>query len=193
MATHSSILDWRILWTEKLRGLWSVELQRVGHSWSDLEHTHMPTELVMPPKYLILCQPFLLLALIFSRNRVLSNESALCIRWPKYWSFSLSISHSNEYLGLISFRIDWLDLRAIQGILKSLLQHHKLKASFLSCSAFFRVQHSHLYMTTGKTITLARWTFAGKVVSLLFNMLGRFVIVFLPRCKHLLILWQHTG
>ena len=193
MATHSSILAWRIPWTEEPGGLWSVELQRVGHGWSDLEHTHMPTELVMPPNYLILCQPFLLLASIFPSNRVLSIKSALCIRWPKYWSFSFSISPSNEYSGLISFRIDWLDLLAIQGILKSLLQHHSLKASILSCSAFFMVQLSHPYVTIGKTIALARRIFTGKVMSPLFNMLCRFVIVSLPRRKHLLILWQHTG
>ena len=147
----------------------------------------------MPPNYLILCQPFLLLASIFPSNRVLSIKSALCIRWPKYWSFSFSISPSNEYSGLISFRIDWLDLLAIQGILKSLLQHHSLKASILSCSAFFMVQLSHPYVTIGKTIAMARRIFTGKVMSPLFNMLCRFVIVSLPRRKHLLILWQHTG
>ena len=116
-----------------------------------------------------------------------SNESTLCMRWPKYWSFSFSISPSNEHPGLISFRMDWLDL---QGTLKSLLQHHSLKASILRCSAFFTVQLSHPYMTTGKTIALTRWAFVGKVVSLLFNMLSRLVIAFLPRSKHLLILWD---
>ena len=118
--------------------------------------------------------------------------SVLCIRWPKYWSFSFSISPSNEYLGLISFRMDWLDLPAIQGTLKSLLQHHSLKASILQHSAFFIVQLSHPYMTTGKTITLTRWIFIGKVMSLLFNMLSRLVITFLPMSKHLLISWLQS-
>ena len=147
----------------------------------------MPIESVMPSNHLILCCPLLLLPSIFPNTRVFSNESAHPIRWTKYWSFSFSIGPSNQYSGLISFRIDWMDLLAIQGILKSLLQHHNLKASILSCSAFFMVQLSHLYVTTGKTIALARWTFTGKVMYLLFNMLCRFVIVFLPRCKHLLI------
>ena len=128
----------------------------------------------------------------FSSIRVLSNESALCIRWPNYWSFSFNISPSNELPGLISFRMDWLDLLAVQGTLKSLLQHHSSKASILWHSAFFTVQLSHPYMTTGKTIALTRWTFVGKVMSLLFNMLSRLVITFLPRSKCLLISWLQS-
>ena len=130
----------------------------------------------MPSNHLILCCPLLLLPSIFPRITVFSNESVLLIRWPKYWSFSFSISPSNEYSGLISFRIDWLDLLAVQGTLKSLLQHHSSKASILWCSAFFIVQLSHTYMTTGKTISLTRRTFVGKVISRLFNMLSRLVI-----------------
>ena len=147
----------------------------------------MSIELVMPSNHLILCLPLLLLSSIFPRIRVFSNESALRIRWPKYWSISFSISPSIEYSGLISFTIDWFGLLAIQGILKSLLQHHNSKASILQCSAFFIVQLSHPYMTTGKTRALIIQTFVGKVISLLFNMLSRFVIAFLPRSKHLLI------
>ena len=142
----------------------------------------------MPSNYLILCCPLLLQPSIFPRIRVFSNESALHIRWPKYWSFSFSISSSNEHPGPISLRMDWLDLLAVQGTLKSLLQHHSSKASILWCSAFFIVQLSHPYMT-GKTIALTRWTFVGKVMSLLFNMLSMFVIAFFPRSKHLLISW----
>ena len=142
--------------------------------------------------HLILCHPLLLLPSIFPSIRVFSNESILCIRWPKYWSFSFGISPSNEYLGLISFRMDWLDLLAVQGICKSLLQHHSSKASILLCSAFFIVYVSHPYMTTGKTIALTRWTFVGKVMSLLFNMLTGLVIIFLPRSKHLLISWLQS-
>ena len=142
----------------------------------------------MPSNHLILCHPLLLLPSIFPSIRVFSNDSALCIRWPKYWSFSFNISPSNEYPGLISFRMDWLDLLAVQGTLKSLLQHHSSKASILWCSAFFMVQLSHPYMTTGKTIALTRWTFVNKVMSLFFNTLSRFVIAFLPKRKHLLIL-----
>ena len=130
-------------------------------------------ELVMPSNHLILCHPLLLPLLIFPSIRVFSKESVLCIRWPKYWRFSLSISPSNEYSGLISFRMDWLDLLAVQGTLKNLLQHHSSKASILWCSAFFIVQLSHPYMTTEKTIALTRWTFVGKAMSLLFNMLSR--------------------
>ena len=143
----------------------------------------------MPSNHLILCHPLLLLPSIFPSIRVFSIESALCIRWPKYWSFIFSISPSNEYSGLISFRMDWLDLLATQGTHKSLLKHHSSKASVLWCSAFFIVQLSHPYMTTGKTIALTRWTFVGKVVSLLFNMLSRLVIIFLSRSKCLLISW----
>ena len=151
----------------------------------------MPIELAMPSNHLILCCPLLLLLSIFPNIRVFSNESILHIRWPKYWSFSFSISLSNEYSGLISFRMDWLDLLAVQGALKSLPQHHSLKASIIWCSAFFIVQLSHPYMSTGKIIALTRWTFVGKVVSLLFNMLSGLVITFLPRSKHLLISWLH--
>ena len=147
----------------------------------------MSTESVMLSNHLILCHPLLLLPSIFPSNRVFSNESALCIRWPKYWSFNFSISPSYEYSGLISFRMDWLDLLAVQEILKSLLQHHSSKASIFWCSAFFIGQLSHPYMTTGKTIAFTRWTFVGRVMSLLFNMLSRLVITFLPRSKHLLI------
>ena len=135
----------------------------------------------MPSNHLILCHPLLLLPSIFPSIRIFSNESALHIRWPKNWSFSFNINPSNEHPGMISFRMDWLDLLAVQGTLKSLLQHHSSKASILQCSDFFTVQLSHLYMTTGKTITLTRWTFVGKVMSLLFNMLSRLVITFLPR------------
>ena len=137
--------------------------------------------------HLILCRPLLLLPSIFPNIRVFSNESALRMRWPKYWSFSFNISPSNEYPGLISFRMDWLDLLAFQGTLKSLLQHHSSKASILWHSAFFIVQLSHPHMTTGKTIALTRWTFVGKVMSLLFHMLSRLVITFLPRSKRLLV------
>ena len=137
----------------------------------------------MPSNHLILYRPLLLLPSIFPSIRVSTSESVLHIRWPKYWSFNFSISPSNEYSGLISFRMDWLDLLAGQGTLKSLLQHHSSKASILWCSAFFIIQLSHLYMTTGETIALTRQTFVGKVMSLLFNMLSRFVIAFLPRSK----------
>ena len=149
----------------------------------------MSIKLGVPSNYLILCRPLLLPPSIFPRIRVFSNEPVLCIRWPKYRSFSLSISPSNEYSGLISFRMDWLDLLAVQGTLKSPLQHHSSKASILWHSAFFIVQLSHPYMTTGKTIVLTRQTFVGKVMFLLFNMLSRFVITFLPRSKCLLISW----
>ena len=145
---------------------------------------------MIPSNYLIFCRPVPFLPSIFPSIRVFSNELALCIRWPKYWSFSISLS--NEHLGLISFRIDWLDLLAVQGTLKSLLQHHSSKASFFQHLAFFMVQLSHLYMTTGKTIALTKWTFVGKVMSLLFNKLSRFVIGFLPRSKHLLISWLQS-
>ena len=137
----------------------------------------------MPSNHLILCRPLLLLLPIPPNIRVFSKESALHIRWPKYWRFSFNISPSNEHPGLISFRMDWLDLLGVQGTLKSLLQHHSSKALILWCSAFFIVQLSHLYMTTGKTIALARWTFVGKVIFLPFNMLSRLVIAFLPRSK----------
>ena len=146
----------------------------------------------MPSNHLILCRPLLLLPSILPSIRVFSNESALRSRWPKYWNFSFNISPSNEHPGLISFRIDWLDILAVQRSLKSLLQHHSSKAAILLRSAFFIVQLSHPYMSTGKTIALTRWTFVGKVMSLLFNMLSRLVITFLPRSKHLLILWLQS-
>ena len=145
----------------------------------------------MPPNHLILCCP-LLLPSIFPNIRVFSSESALHIRWPKDWSFSFSISPSNEYSGLIFSRIDWLELFAVQETPKSLLQRHSSKASILQCSTFFMVQLSHLYMSTGKTIALTRWTFVGIVMSLFFNMLLRFVMAFLPRSKHLLISWLQS-
>ena len=145
----------------------------------------MSIESVMPSNYLSLCRPLLLLPSIFPSIRVFLNESALHMRWPKYWSFSFNISPSNEHPGLISFTMDWLDLLAVQGTLKSLLQHHSSKASILPHSAFFVVQHSHPYMTTGKIIALTRCTFVGKVMPLHFNMLSRLVITFLPRSKHL--------
>ena len=150
----------------------------------------MSNDSVMSSNHLILCHPLLLLPLIFPFIRFFAKESALRIKWLKYWSFS--ISRSNEYSGLISFRIDWLDLLAVQGTLKSLLQHHSSKASILWCSAFFIVQLSHLYMTTGKPITLTRQKFVRKVMSLLFNMQSRLVIVFLPKSKHLLISWLQS-
>ena len=141
----------------------------------------------MPSNHLILCRSLLLLPSVFPSIRVFSHESALCIRWPKYWSFSFNISPSSEHPGLVSFRMDWLDLLTVQRTLKNLLQHHSSKASILLHSAFFIVQLSHPYMTTGKTIALTRWTFVGKVVSLLFNMLPTLVTTFLPRSKHLFI------
>ena len=149
----------------------------------------MSIESMMPYNHLILCHPLFLLPSIFPSIRVFSNESALRIRWPKNWSFSFSISPSNEHPGLISFRLDWLDFLAVQGTPKSLLQHHSSKASILQYSAFFIIQLSHPYMTTGKTIALTRWIFVGKVMSLLFNMLSRSIIAFLPRSKRLLISW----
>ena len=161
------------------------------NSWSLLKL--MSIELVIPSSHLILCHPLLLLPSIFPSIRVFSNESAFRIRWPKYWRFSFSISPSNEYSGLISFRMDWLDLFTVQRTLKSLLQHHSSKASVLQCSAFFIVQLSHPYMTTGKTVTLTKWTFVGKVMSLLLNMMSRLVIAFLPRTKCLLISWLQSS
>ena len=153
---------------------------------------HISIKMVMPSNHLILCHTLLLPHSIFASIRMFSNESVLLIRWPKYWSFSFSISPSNEHPGLISFRMDWLDLLALQGTLKSLLQHHSSKASIIRCSAFFIAQLSHPYMTTGKTIALTRWTFVGKVMSLLFNMLSMLVIAFLPRSKRLLISWLQS-
>ena len=153
----------------------------------------MSIESVIPSSHLILCHPLLLLPSIFPSIRVFSNESVLRIRWPKYWSFSFSISPSNEYSGLIFFRMDWLDLLSVQRTLKSFLQHHSSKASILQCSAFFMVKLSHPCMTTGKTIALTIWTFVGRVISLPFNVLSRFVIAFLPRSKRLLISWMQSS
>jgi len=160
------------------------------NSWSLLKLTSI--ELVMPSNHLILCHPLLLLSSVFHSIRVFSNESVLDIRWPKHWNFSFNISPSNEHSGLISFRMDWLDFLAVQGTLKSLFRHHSSKASILRHSAFFIVQLSHPYMTAGKTIVLTRQTLVGKVMSLLFNMLSRLVIAFLPRSKHLLISWRQS-
>ena len=166
----------------------------ITNSWSPPKS--MSIESVIPSNHLSLCCTLLLSPSIFPSIKVFSNESALLIRWPKYWSFSFNISPSNEQSRLISFRMDWLDLLAVQGTLKSLLQHHSSKASILWCSAFFIVQLSHPYMTTGKTIALIRQTFVGKVMSLLYNaemlMLSRLVITFLPRSKHLLISWLQS-
>ena len=161
----------------------------ITNSWSLLKL--MSIESVMPSNHLILCHPLLHLPPILPRIRVFLNELVLHIRWPKYWSFSLSISPSNKHPGLISFRMDWLDFLAVQGTLKSLLQHHSSKASILWRSTFFIVQLSHPYMTTGKTVALTRRTFVGKVI-LLFNMLSRWVITFFPRSKHLLISWLQS-
>ena len=162
----------------------------ITNSWSSL--SLMSIKSVMPSSHLILCRPLLLLPPIHPSIRVFSNESTLHMRWPKYSSFSFSIIPSKEIPGLISFRMDWLDLLAVQGTLKSLLQHHSSKPSILHCSAFFTIQLSHPYMTTGKTIALTRWTFVGKVMSPLFNMLSRWVITFLPRSKRLLISWLQS-
>ena len=152
----------------------------------------MSIKSVMSSSHLILCRPLLLLPPILPIIKIFSNESTLHIRWPKYWSFSFNISPSNEHPQLISFRMDWLDLLAVQGTLKSLLQHHTSKASFLRCSAFSTIQISHPNMTTGKTIALTRWTFVDKVMSQHFNMLSRLVITFLSRSKHLLISWLQS-
>ena len=159
-------------------------------SWSLLKLMSIAS--VMPSNNLILCHPLLLLPSIFPSIRVFSNELTLCIRWPKYWNFNFSIRPSNEYSRLISFRTDWFDLLAVQGTLKSLLRHHSSKAQNLLCSAFFMVQLSHPYMTTGKTTALTIWTFVSKVMSLLFNTLSRLVIAFLPRSKRLLISWLQS-
>ena len=162
----------------------------ITNSWSLLKLKSI--ESVMPSKYLILCHPLFLLPSIFTSIRVFSNESVLCIRWPEYWNFSFSLSPFTEYSGLISLRIDWLDLLAVQGTLKSLLQLHSSKSSVLQCSAFFIVQLSHPNMTHGKTIALTKWTFVGKVMPLFFDVLSRLVIAFLPRSKCLLISWLES-
>ena len=174
------------LWPHRLQH----RLQSITNSRSLLKF--MSIKLVKPSNHLILCCPLLLWPLIFPSIRVFSSDLVLCSRWPKYWSFSFNISPSNEYSGLISFRIDWLDLLAVQGTLTSLLQHHSSKASILWCSAFFIVLLSHPYMTTGKTIALTKQAFVGKVMSLLFSMLSRLVIAFLPRSKRLLISWLQS-
>ena len=171
-------------------GLQHTRLPCPSNSWSLPKL--MSIESVMPSNHLILCCPLLLPPAISPSIRVFSNESVLPIRWLKYWSFSFNLSPYNEHSGLISFRIDWLDLPAVQGTLKSLLQHHSSKALILRCSAFFIIQLSYPYMITGKTIALTRWIFVGKVMSLLFNMLSRLVITFLPRSKHLLISWLQS-
>ena len=163
----------------------------VHHQLQEFTQTHVHKS-VMPSSHLILCRPLLLLAPIPPSIRVFSNEPTLCMRWPKYWSFNFSTNPSKEHAGLISFRMDWLDLLAVQGPLKSLLQHHSSKASILQHPAFFTVQLSHPYMTTGKTIALTRWTSVGKEMSLLLNMLTRLVITFLPRSKRLLISWLQS-
>ena len=184
---------------QSLSRVWLFATSRTAACQASLSITNsrsllklMSIELVMPSNHLILCGPLLLLPSIFPRIKVFSSESVLCIRWPKYWSFSFSISPSNDYSGLISFRMDWLDFPAVQGTLKSLLQHHSSKASILRCSAFFMVQLSHPYMTTGKTITLTRRTFVGKVMSLLFNILSRLIITFLSKSKRHLISWLQS-
>jgi len=172
------------------QGLQNNRLPCLSNSQSFLKL--MSIKLVMPSNHLILCHPLLLLPSIFPSTRVFSSESVLHIRWPKYWSFSFSISPSNKYSGLISFKTDWLDLLAVQGTLKSLLQHYSSKASILRHSACFMVQLSHPYMTIGKTIALTRRIFVGKVMSLLLNMLASLTITFLPRSKHLLISWMQS-
>ena len=212
LGRNQKILLWRITRTtaikkqiNKCTKLWGFSCKKpsssVQFSHSVMSDYHdpmnhsmpgLPVQSVMPSNHLILCRPLLLLPSIFPSIRVFSNESDLLLRWPKYWSFSFNISPSNEHPGLISFRTDWLDLLAVQGTLKSLFQHHSSKASILWCSAFFIVQLSHPYMTTGKTIALTRQTFVGKVISLLLNMLCRLVITFLPRSKRLLISWLQS-
>ena len=184
---------------QSLRHIWSFASPWTAAQQASLSITKtlsllklMSIKSVMPSDHLILYHPLLLLPSIFPSIRVFSNESVFHIRWPKDWSFSFSISPSNEYSGLVCFRIDWLDLPAVQGTLKSLLQHHSSKASILWCSTFFIVQLSYPYMTTGKTIVLTKWTFDGKVMSVLFNMLYRLVIAFLPRSKCLLISWLQS-
>ena len=183
--SYSVVLESVTPWTATHKSSWSIT------NFQSLLKL-MSKELVMPSNHLILCCPLLLPPSIFPSIRVFSSESVLHIRWPKYWSFNFSTSLSNEYSGLISFRMDWLDLLAFQGTLKSLLQHHSSEASTLQCSVFIIVQLSHLHMTTGKTIALTRWTFIGKVMSLLFNVLSRLVIAFLPRSKCLLISWLQS-
>ena len=183
LFNHSVLSDPATPWTIAHQASLSFTIP-----WSLLKL--MSIELVLPSHHLILCHPLLLLPSVIPSIRVFSSELALCIRWPKYWSFSYSFNPSNEYSGLISFRMDWFDL-AVQGTLKSFVQHHSSKASILRCSAFM-APLSHPYMTIGKTIDLTRWTFVSKVISLLFNMLSRLVITFLPKSKHLLISWLQS-
>ena len=185
VQSHSRVRLFTTPWTAAHQASLSIT-----NSWSLLKF--MSIESVMPSNHLIPCRPFLLLPSVFPSIRGFSSKSVLHIRWPKYWIFSFSINPSNEYSGLISFRIDWFDLLAVQRTLKSLLQHHSSKASILQCSAFFIVQLSHPYMTTGKTIALTRRTFVGKVISLLFNMLSRLFTAFLPQSKRLLISWLQS-
>ena len=202
LITYSPFIKENILFFSSVQSLSSVQLFMIPWTaalQASLSITNSqsllklrPIESVMPSNHLILCRPLLLLPSIIPSIRVFSNESALRIRWPKYWSFSFSISPSNEYSGLISFRMDWLDLLSVQRTLKSLLQHHSSKASILRHSTFFIVQLSHPYMTTRKTIALTRWTFVDKVMSLLFNMLSRLAITFLPRSKRILISWLQS-
>ena len=189
-CTGRQILYWHLV--QSLSRVWLFATPWITACQASLSITNsrsllklMPIKSVMPSSHLVLCRPLLLLPLILPSIRIFSSESTLGVRWPKYWSFSFSISPSSEHPGLISFRRDWLDLLAVQGTFKSLLQHHSSKASILQHSAFFIVQLSHPYMTTGRTIALTRWTFVGKVISLLFNMLSRLVITFLPRSKRL--------
>ena len=186
-------------WVQSLSHVWLFVIPWTAARQASLSITKswslpklMSVESVKSSNCFILCNPLLLLPSIFPSIRVFSNKSALCIRWPKYWSFQLQYQSFNEYSGLISFKMDWLDLLAVQGTLKSLLQHHSSKASILQHSAFYIVQPSHPYMTTGKNIALTRWPFVDKVMSLLFNMLSRLVIIFLPRSKRLLISWLQS-
>ena len=191
---HFSLVQFsRSVLSDSLRTPWIAARQAsLSITSSQSSFKPMSIELVIPSNHLILCHLLLLLPPIFPSIRVFSNESGLHSRWPKYWSFSFSISPSNEHSGLISFRMDWLDLLAVQGTLKSLLQHHSSKASILWCSAFFIIQLSHPYMTTGKTMALSRWTFVGKIMSLLYNILSRLVKTFLPRSKGLFISWLQS-
>ena len=197
LLQYTSIIQFNSV--QSLSHIWLFETPWIAARQASLSITNsrsllklMSIESVMPSSHLILCCPLLLLPPIPPSIRIFSSESTLLMRWPKYWIFSFSISPSNEHVGLISFRMDWLDLLVVQGILKSLLQHHSSKVSISRHSAFFTVQLSHLYMTTGKTIALTRWTFVGKVMSLLYNMLTRLVITFLPRSKRLLISWLQS-
>ena len=207
MSTQTIHLSVYTVWVAKS---WCLSVQSLSHVWlfatpwtvarqASLSITNswnllklMCIESVMPSNHLILCRSLLLPPSILLSMRVFSNESVLHIRWPKYWSFSFNISPFNEYSGRISFRTDWLEVHAVQGTLKSLLQHQSSKASILQCSAFLIVQLSHPYMTTGKTIALTRWTFVGKIMSLLFNIMSRLVVTFLQRNKHLLISWLQS-